>query len=786
MALDCQPDGQGFLVQHSRYAGPIYRLFGLRVYCLFPELAFVILWRDMYHKKLIFLVLVFTLLFSVASGTASAHAQPGDEKAGYVYTPASRAYENVSGALANQHYTVSNYSGVYYVKPSATGLGDCSSWANACTLQTALTNASSGDEIWAAAGTHKPTSGTDRTISFVLKSGVAVYGGFAGTETARSQRNFETNLTILSGDLLGNDNANVALDEPTRADNSYHVVVGGGIDSVLDGFTITAGNANGEYAFPCDQMCGGGMFNIGSPALANIIFRDNAAHNGGGMFNLAMSGVSKPTLLNVIFSGNVAQGEWGLGGGMTNFGFSGTSSPTLTNVTFGGNLALDGGGMYNVGVNGGEGSPTLNNVTFSGNMATDGGGMFNFSGSDGVSSPVLTEVTFNGNSAEVGGGMYNYGRYDGDSSPILTNVTMISNTAQSGAGMFNLGKDDGKASPRLTNVSFLGNIADFDSAGMVNCGQGGVSSPTLTNVVFSGNVAQWIGGMFNLSIEGGESSPMLTNVTFSGNAASSGSGSSMQNACDPDSTCNPVLINVIMWGNTGAQIYNYQDTVTPTISYSIIQGSGGSQNWNPLLGNDGGHNLDVDPQFIDPIPASESPTTGGNYRLQAGSPAINAGNNAVVPVGATDLDGNPRIFGSAVDIGAYELINEDNKHFVIVVKTDNPGASSGTQFTIPTTGSGYNYNVDCNNDGADEATGVTGNYTCNYASSGIYTIRIKDNSGAGTGFPRIYFNNSGDRLKLNRPGKFINLTYCKKSFTSHSFYRIIMVVIGISWREFER
>ncbi len=86
--------------------------------------------------------------------------------------------------------------------------------------------------------------------------------------------------------------------------------------------------------------------------------------------------------------------------------------------------------------------------------------------------------------------------------------------------------------------------------------------------------------------------------------------------------------------------------------------------------------------------------------------------------------------------------------FVITVKTDNPGSSSDTQFTIPTTGGGYNYNVDCNNDGIDEATGVTGGYTCNYPSAGAYTIRIKDNTGAKTGFPRIYFNNGGDRRKL--------------------------------------
>ncbi|MEN8241641.1 MAG: BspA family leucine-rich repeat surface protein, partial [Chloroflexota bacterium] len=87
--------------------------------------------------------------------------------------------------------------------------------------------------------------------------------------------------------------------------------------------------------------------------------------------------------------------------------------------------------------------------------------------------------------------------------------------------------------------------------------------------------------------------------------------------------------------------------------------------------------------------------------------------------------------------------------FVITVKTNNTGPSSDLEFTIPTyDGETYNYNVDCDNDGTDDATAQTGKYTCNYGAAGTYTVRIKDNSGAGTGFPRIYFNTDGDRLKL--------------------------------------
>ncbi len=86
--------------------------------------------------------------------------------------------------------------------------------------------------------------------------------------------------------------------------------------------------------------------------------------------------------------------------------------------------------------------------------------------------------------------------------------------------------------------------------------------------------------------------------------------------------------------------------------------------------------------------------------------------------------------------------------FVITAKTDNAGTSSSTQFTIPTEGGGYDYNVDCNNDGTNEATAQTGDYTCSYGAAGTYTVRIKDNTGSKTGFPRIVFNNGGDKLKL--------------------------------------
>ncbi|RCK73393.1 MAG: Fibronectin type III domain protein [Anaerolineae bacterium] len=336
---------------------------------------------------------------------------------------------------------------------------------------------------------YKP--GSARTDTFTLKNGVALYGGFAGMETQRSQRNWVANKTILSGDIDNNDDNNNAdgnfIDE-TAADisgsNSYHVVTGSGTNNtaVLDGFIITAGQANGLSS---TDTRGGGMYNYtGSPSLTNVTFSGNwALYRGGGMFNIYSS---SPTLTNVTFSGNTTTNY---GGGMYNYNYS---NPMLTNVTFSGNQAASGGGIYND-----SSSPTLTDVTFSGNIATyDGGGMYNYDSS----SPTLTNVTFSGNSASNrGGGMSN----NWSSSPTLTNVTFSGNTATSGGGMYN----DWISSPTLTNVTFSGNTATY-GGGMYNFYN---SNPTLTNIILWGNTATNAPGIYNNS-----STPNIFNSDIQG------------------------------------------------------------------------------------------------------------------------------------------------------------------------------------------------------------------------------------------------------------------------------
>jgi len=167
---------------------------------------------------------------------------------------------------------------IIYVNHAASGANNGSSWGNAYrSLQTALTAAVSGNQIWVANGTYKPTTTADRSKTFTLKNGVAIYGGFAGTETLLSQRSWTANLTILSGDI-GTPGV--------TSDNSYSIVSAVNADksAILDGFTITGGQADCG-CFPGDA--GAGVFNwASSPTLRNLVISKNAtASYGGGMYN---------------------------------------------------------------------------------------------------------------------------------------------------------------------------------------------------------------------------------------------------------------------------------------------------------------------------------------------------------------------------------------------------------------------------------------------------------------------------------------------------------------------
>jgi predicted outer membrane repeat protein len=375
---------------------------------------------------------------------------------------------------------------------------------------------------------------------------VALYGGLAGTEISLDQRNPDVFISILSGDLLGNDSGAIASNNPTRSENSYHVVTGSGADAtaVLDGFTITGGNANGGSL---ELRSGGGLLNVqGEPILRSLILTSNsAATAGGGMFNYLSS---NPTLHDISFINNTADDN---GGGLSSSGNSSvTSSITMSRMIFGGNTAPYGGGVY------GERSDVIiNRAVFQSNNATI-----------------------------VGGGLLsNYGH------------------------------------TTIAQALFNGNTADSYGSGMAYY----QAAATISQVTFSANWSKNNGGA-------------LVNDRGS-----------------------PLIRNTIFWGNQGGQIYNFPTGNAPDLQYALIQGG-------YITGT---HILDADPLFVDVDGADNiAGTTDDDLRLQAGSPAIDAGSNAFIPSDLTDdnhnndvneaapfdLGGNVRLSGPIVDLGAYE------------------------------------------------------------------------------------------------------------------------------------
>ena len=229
------------------------------------------------------------------------------------------------GALA----AVGRAGSILYVDAAATGTHDGTTWTNAfADLPAALAAAASGDEIWVREGTYAPTAAADRTKSFALKNGVGIYGGFAGAETLRAQRDPATHATILSGEIGA----------AGSADNSYHVVtsdVGVTASAVLDGFTIVGGNATSGAAVP---RGGGILVADGSPTFANLTISQNHADDRGGGMRIE---AGAPTVASCRFLSNSSGVA---GGGLSSA--SATSIP-LTGSTFQGNTTgpARGGGI---------------------------------------------------------------------------------------------------------------------------------------------------------------------------------------------------------------------------------------------------------------------------------------------------------------------------------------------------------------------------------------------------------------------------------------------------------
>jgi predicted outer membrane repeat protein len=331
---------------------------------------------------------------------------------------------------------------VYRVVPGGMSSGTCETWANACSLVFAQGLAlSPGDQLWVKAGVYTPNF----NVVLGLVDGVGAYGGFNGTETALGQRDARLNVTIISGDIGGDDDSS---------------------------------NADGNFI--------------------NETAADIVGTNGGNL--VSIDGVSWPATSSTVLDGfTITGGDGGIGGGLicNGYGSTGSCNPTLSSLTFSGNRATNGGAIFNWGDSGGESSPTLTDVTFVGNSAVSGGAIYN-NGYQGTSSPTLTNVTFSGNSATTnnGGAMVN-DAWNGSSSPTLTNVTFSGNSAaQYGGAIYGRSGSTGTSSPTLTNVILWGDSA-FNASWGNEIYNDGAITPTINYSVVEGGA----GGTGNLATD---------------------------------------------------------------------------------------------------------------------------------------------------------------------------------------------------------------------------------------------------------------------------------------------
>jgi hypothetical protein len=375
------------------------------------------------------------------------------------------------------------------------------------------------------------------------------------------------------------------------------------------------GTTNGAGSMRCATL--------GAATLAGFTLTNGAAQGyGGGVYALD----SRAVVSNSVVVENVAPS----GGGVYSGG-------KVINCTIAGNLALGGYGggtafatlldctlitnkVTNLGFGGGAYQGTLTNCVLAGNSARSGGGA-RFSN--------LYNCTLSNNVATTSGG--------GAQECILRNCTLINNSAQNGGGCYsstnlncllvtNSSTNGGGASGGVLNTCLLmGNSVTGLGGGAYDC--------NMTNCLLMNNSASKGGGAYS------DQYVFTVNCTVVSNSAVSAGGVWFTYA--PAAALN-VLNDILYWNSA---------TTDPDFHGDF----GGTNNlaWccNPAgLGN---HSISNSPLFVD--------ADHGDFRLSPGSPCINAGRNSYVTI-STDMDGNPRIVGGTVDIGAFEF---QNPHSVI-------------------------------------------------------------------------------------------------------------------------
>ena len=517
--------------------------------------------------------------------------------------------------------------GIVYVDADASGAGDGTSWSDAYTdLQTALAATGSG-EVWVAEGLYLPGASGELEASFELRSGLALYGGFAGDELLLAERDPSEHATILSGDLDQDDTYGASwnwwqFDWTGYANNSSSIVRGDGVDAsaVLDGFTIFAGSAESTAG------AGAGIHLVNaSPTLANLTFEKNAWGRGSALF--ASGG--QPAVRDCVVRDGYSFGQ-----GPSGFGFFDGCQATVEGCHFDNHYVVTtfgqgrGGGLH-VDL---SSRATVRSCRFTGCQTGNWFAQGDPSGS-------------------YGAGIHNRGQ-----GLVVESSVFEDGFSHWGSGIYT------SRDATIVNCLFRENrVVGYPVEKWLDYGDAGAG----VGIIGSGPVR----------IEG---------CTFVDNDGDKGALS-----CQAATTT--IVRNSILWGNTGPAALPGEDPVWPLKRQITGDYDLGWSNVEYLLQTEPGEDppdpeafpgcIDADPLFA---------FTGFDPRLAPGSPCIDAGNTFEVSGGiALDLDGAPRLADDpatsdtgvggppVVDMGAYEfagpqtLLASDREQLAL--------ASGGTQ-----------------------------------------------------------------------------------------------------------